>query len=74
MSMSFPSVLCPTLTNPSSGTVSLSTSGTKTSATYVCASGYNLNGNTVRLCNSDGTWSLMEPTCSMYSISDLYCL
>ncbi|XP_060586067.1 sushi, von Willebrand factor type A, EGF and pentraxin domain-containing protein 1-like [Ruditapes philippinarum] len=58
---------CPELTNPSSGTVTLSSSGTKTSATYACASGYNLNGNTVRLCNMDGTWSLMEPTCSCKS-------
>ncbi|XP_045204681.2 sushi, von Willebrand factor type A, EGF and pentraxin domain-containing protein 1-like isoform X2 [Mercenaria mercenaria] len=61
--------LCPTLTNPSSGTVTLSTSGTKTSATYTCASAYHLNGNSIRLCNSDGTWSLVEPTCTCQSPS-----
>ncbi|WAQ97856.1 CSMD3-like protein [Mya arenaria] len=54
-------VQCPTLTDPSSGTVALTSSGSKTSATYACASGYNLNGNTIRLCNSDACQAPLTP-------------
>ncbi|XP_052281318.1 sushi, von Willebrand factor type A, EGF and pentraxin domain-containing protein 1-like [Dreissena polymorpha] len=57
-------VKCATLDNPSSGRVTLLTSGTKTSATYSCSSGYSLNGVTIRLCNPDGSWSLSAPTCT----------
>lgn len=60
------SVQCLQLTNPASGNVTLATSGTKTSATYTCVSGYNLNGNAISLCNSDGTWTLPPPTCCVY--------
>lgn len=60
-------VQCPTLANPSSGTVTLSSTGTTTSATYACASGYMLIGNTLRLCNADGTWSLTAPACTCQS-------
>lgn len=32
-------------------------------ATYFCESGYNLIGNTVRLCKADGTWGGKVPSC-----------
>lgn len=59
-------VLCPSLTDPTSGSIVLTTSGTLTTATYTCASDYNLNGSSQRLCYPNGTWSLVDPTCSMY--------
>ncbi|KAL4229790.1 hypothetical protein ACF0H5_010181 [Mactra antiquata] len=64
-------VECLALSNPPSGLVSLSTSGTTTTATYACASQYDLNGNTIRLCSTDGTWTLEEPTCTCKSPPEL---
>ena len=34
-----------------------------TLVTYSCNPGYTLNGDTIRICRSDGTWSGSEPTC-----------
>ena len=36
-----------------------------TRATYVCDEGFNLVGNMVRDCQSDGTFSGTDPICSM---------
>ena len=32
-------------------------------ATYSCDPGYNLVGNSTRMCQADGVWSGNEPTC-----------
>ena len=55
---------CETLTNPSSGTVTLSTNGGTSTATYTCASGYTLQGDATRTCQLDGTWDNSQPSCS----------
>ena len=36
-----------------------------TMATYMCEDGYNLVGNMVRVCQSDGTFSGTDPVCGM---------
>ena len=33
--------------------------------TYSCHDGYVLQGNAVRTCQSDGTWSGQEPVCNL---------
>ncbi|XP_053399292.1 CUB and sushi domain-containing protein 3-like [Mercenaria mercenaria] len=56
-------VTCEALSNPASGTVQLDSDNTTTSAVYACASGYELVGDDIRTCLSNGTWTLEEPTC-----------
>ena len=34
-----------------------------TMATYICDTGYTLNGETTRTCGSDGVWSGSTPVC-----------
>ena len=39
-------------------------------ATYACETGFNLVGMSVRVCQSNGTWSGSDPTCqSKYTFS-----
>ncbi|HEY3449985.1 MAG TPA: hypothetical protein VGK67_26775 [Myxococcales bacterium] len=54
----------PDLTAPAHGQASATTGVTGDVVTYSCDSGYSLAGNTTRLCQTDGTWSGADPTCS----------
>ena len=57
-------IVCPNLSNPPNGRVSLSTGvfiGSR--ATYTCDSGYSLVGVSTRVCQNDGTWSGRAPIC-----------
>ena len=56
---------CPSLADPASGSVSVSTRSANSTATYSCDTGYKLTGTTVRTCQTDGTWSDTEPTCAL---------
>ena len=60
----FIAVDCGTLTNPVNGQVT-HTAGTLfgQTATYICDSGYNLVGESVRTCQVTGVWSGSVPTC-----------
>ncbi len=63
-------VLCPTLTNPGNGTVSVPSRAAGQSATYGCNSGYAIaSGNMTRVCQDDGegegTWSGTPATCAL---------
>ena len=40
-----------------------------TVATYSCDTGYTFNGGSTRTCQSDGTWSGSDPTCTGMSVS-----
>ena len=55
---------CGNLTNPASGQVS-HTAGTtfRQAATYSCNPGYNLLGDSTRMCQAIGVWSGSIPTC-----------
>ena len=55
---------CGTLTHPTNGQVSY-TAGTtyQQTATYSCDPGYNLVGDSTRICHATGMWSGNAPTC-----------
>ena len=57
-------VNCGTLTDPANGQVS-HTTGTVFGqrATYSCDTGYNLVGDSTRICRATGVWSGSAPTC-----------
>ena len=54
---------CGGLCNPDKGTVLISSSTAGGVATYYCNTGYELEGNSRRECQSDGDWSGTDPTC-----------
>ena len=55
---------CGALTNPANGQVSYPTGTTfGQTATYSCDTGYNLVGDSIRMCQPTGVWSGSEPTC-----------
>ena len=54
---------CGILQNPSNGYIELSGTEEGSTATYHCNEGYELEGNQIRECGSDGMWSGEEPTC-----------
>ncbi|XP_052791561.1 sushi, von Willebrand factor type A, EGF and pentraxin domain-containing protein 1-like [Mya arenaria] len=56
-------VQCPSLVDPASGSVDVSTDGLTMEAAFVCASGYYLEGADVILCNTSGLWSEDSPVC-----------
>ena len=61
----FPVVVCPELNVPENSNIEYSdeTRVVNSSAEYMCASGYMLDGDRVRVCQSDGTWSNSSPLC-----------
>ncbi|XP_045206696.2 CUB and sushi domain-containing protein 1-like [Mercenaria mercenaria] len=58
---------CDALSNPTGGTVSLTTSGTVTVADITCQTGYTINGASTLTCRTDGTWDISVPTCGVCS-------
>ena len=65
-------VRCPTLSNPSNGRVSQQGDRPGARATYVCNSGYELDGASSRICQNNGQWSGEAPTCESKSIDDKF--
>ena len=57
------SVSCTTVDHPKSGSVSVSTDGTTSTATFTCVSGYKLVGENIITCGEDGQWSDAIPYC-----------
>ena len=57
-------VNCGTLTDPANGEVD-HTAGTtyQQTVTYSCDTGYNLVGDSTRICQATGVWSGSAPTC-----------
>ena len=55
---------CGVLRNPVNGQVN-DTNGTifGQTATYSCNTGYNLVGNSTRMCQADGLWTGSAPSC-----------
>ena len=56
-------VQCGNLSSPVNGQVSVDSNTFGSQANYSCSEGYVLNGNSIRMCQSDGQWSGSEPTC-----------
>ena len=56
-------VTCPSLTDPSDGTVSYGSRDYTSVATYTCDFGYELFGPLTRTCQASGVWSGSETTC-----------
>ena len=61
--------VCLDLVDPDNGRVNYETQEGSTTtqeslATYICNTGYQLNGTSSRTCQSDGTWSGSAPTCT----------
>ena len=54
---------CGTLTSPINGSVAVPTTTYNSVATYSCVTGYELNGDTIRTCQPNGTWSGSDLTC-----------
>ena len=66
---------CGTPADPTDGMVS-TPDGTSVGkfAMYACDDGYVLSGTSIRVCQGDGMWSPLPPTCSLvgkYNISYL---
>ncbi len=56
-------VECPTLVDPVNGDIALSGNTPGSSASYTCISGYTVDGNDIRFCQGDGTWTGTDPIC-----------
>ena len=67
-SVSSTAIDCGSLPNPLNGMVDLS-GGTMlgSEATYSCMAGYQLEGNSTRLCTTAGEWHPEAPTCARSS-------
>lgn len=50
------------------GSVSLVTNGTTTTAEYICPLGYEVKGEKTLTCNSDGTWNNVPSDCGKYFV------
>ena len=62
-------VSCPSLSNPSNGMVdcSLEDDGVPSyedTCSFTCNTGYEVTGSDIRTCQSDGSWSGSDTTCS----------
>ena len=55
---------CGSLPDPANGMVAMTASTFDSTANYSCIGGYELVGNSQRICQADGQWSGSEPTCS----------
>ena len=56
--------MCPSLSDPLNGGVTWTSLSVGSIATYTCNSGFELVGNEMRTCQSDGVWSGEEPVCT----------
>ena len=56
-------VTCPTVSNPSSGSVTISTNGTLSRADFACSVGYHVTGNDIISCQTNGLWDASDPLC-----------
>ena len=61
----FPAVNCGALDHPKNGFVdTVPDTYLNSTATYSCNQGYDLTGNTQRVCQSNGLWSSSAPYCA----------
>ena len=60
--------MCPTLTNPGSGSVTVTTDSQTSTATFSCVSGYYVSGQLTITCQTNGNWDSEPPACSKLQI------
>ena len=48
---------------PDNGAISVTQTVFNSTALYICNNGYLLNGPIMRVCQDNGTWSGVNPTC-----------
>ena len=60
---SFSKALCPDLSTPANGMVTVMGTSVGDTASYTCNDGYELIGSMSVTCTSDGTWSDEPPMC-----------
>ena len=69
---------CESLSDPANGMVTVTGLTPGSIATYTCNNSYQLLGNNTRTCDSNGSWTNMEPTCVrkylMFSCTNCLCL
>ncbi|KAH3840553.1 hypothetical protein DPMN_114003 [Dreissena polymorpha] len=56
-------VSCPSLSNPESGSVTLTTDGQVTTAVFLCFQGYQISGASSVACQITGQWDHAAPRC-----------
>lgn len=54
---------CPNVTTAIDGNFNLVTDGTVTSVNFQCDNGATIDGTPTLTCQSDGTWTSVQPTC-----------
>ena len=59
---------CAALEAPMNGTVLPEGVTAGHNASYQCDNGFKLVGDIIRTCQNNGTWSGMEPTCTLIGI------
>ena len=64
-----PANMCDNLNNITNGRVELSGNFVGAIATYFCVTGYNLVGNKQRVCQGNGQWDGVEPSCKSKLLS-----
>ena len=77
LSITFPLVPCPFLTDPNNGTItcSLGDDGVPSYediCSFTCNTGYELTGSDTRTCQSDGSWSGSDNGCRRGTFVALY--
>ena len=55
---------CDVLSDPANGEVSLTGLTISSQAIYLCDAGFIIQGSRIRVCQLDGEWSGIEPTCA----------
>ena len=65
-------VRCPNLPNPSNGRVNQRGNKPGDRASYTCNSGYELQGDSTRICQNNGQWSGDAPTCERESMRKIW--
>ena len=58
------SVLCPVLTVPNGGNITSNGRTFRNMATFSCNEGYTIDGESIRICQPEGYWSGISPTCT----------
>ncbi|XP_063401402.1 sushi, von Willebrand factor type A, EGF and pentraxin domain-containing protein 1-like [Mytilus trossulus] len=64
-------ISCPLLTAPNNGQLSTTGQTYRNNATYYCNDGYTIDGERLRICQSNGTWSGSSPICSLATCPSL---